>query len=213
MPVPLDVPSKAVTGDRTQKSPRTDVPPVVPIEPGTAFVGLQRSGDRSYNVKITVNTVEGARLSGSFSISNLAPSCPTLTTFWEAEVISSVQAFRTGKWGATEEIDLIHWRRLGPCFEANGFEAAFLGSEGEPPDFHQSPVIFMRLKEEFLIPDHRASCISGVSFQGFYYISFERRSRALSGVYFFPTSAAFQSFSLTPDDSLLRTGLPSYSFR
>ena len=54
----------------------------------------------------------------------------------------------------------------------------------------------MRWKELFLVPDHRVKSISGASFEGFYYICFDQRVGAVSGIYFHARSEKFQQLEL-----------------
>ena len=46
----------------------------------------------------------------------------------------------------------------------------------------------MRWKEYFLVPDHRITNISGASYDGFYYICFEKYVGKITGYYFHRTS-------------------------
>ena len=80
-------------------------------------------------------------------------------------------------WGSTEKIDLQHWARF-------------------PVPLSSETHLFMRWKEYFLVPDHRVKTITGASFEGFYYICFERRGGGVSGIYFHAKSEKFQQLEL-----------------
>ena len=108
---------------------------------------------------------------------------PTLTTYFESEIIGSKYTFQTKheKWGATEKTDMQHWDRF-PAWRP-------LANAARKPDFHyknctQRENMFMRWKEYFLVPDHRVREISGASFEGFYYICFNQVQGTISGIYF-----------------------------
>ena len=55
----------------------------------------------------------------------------------------------------------------------------------------------MRWKEYFLVPDHRVKSISGASFEGFYYISFDQCAGKVSGIYFHAKSEKYQQLELS----------------
>lgn len=108
---------------------------------------------------------------------------PTLTTYFEGEIIGSKYSFLTKHedWGSTDKVDLQHWAKF-QAFRPY----ARLAKKGP---FHiqnlgQRDNIFMRWKEHFLVPDHRVRTISGASFEGFYYICFNQLEGTVSGIYF-----------------------------
>jgi hypothetical protein len=181
--------------------------------PGTVFVGTQKSGGSKkgpYDVTIELHAVETETFSGYFTILSLTPANPRLVTFFQAEVVSSSEGFLTGKWGATFENDTKHWAKL-PGFTS---EHARAFKEGTDMDLRDSATIFFRLKEEFLVPDHKDRSISGISWSGFYYCALDREDGGqMRGIYFAGdrNTAAFQSFLLTLDKS--ERGSPSYAFR
>ena len=108
---------------------------------------------------------------------------PTLTTYFEGEIIGPKYTFQTRHpaWGATDKTDMQHWGRF-PAWRP-------LAKSAKKPDFHyknglQRENIFMRWKESFLVPDHRVREIIGASFEGFYYICFNQVQGTVSGIYF-----------------------------
>lgn len=116
-------------------------------------------------------------------MSGLAEDHPTLTTYFEGEIIGPKYTFQTkhDSWGATDKTDMQHWARF-PAWRP-------LAKQAKKPDFHykncaQRENIFMRWKEYFLVPDHRVREISGASFEGFYYICFNQVAGTVSGIYF-----------------------------
>ncbi|CAH8667146.1 unnamed protein product [Schistosoma rodhaini] len=46
---------------------------------------------------------------GFMKIENLTQEYPSLTTYFEGEIISRLHPFMTGKWDATMETDVLHW--------------------------------------------------------------------------------------------------------
>ncbi|EGE03220.1 vesicle-mediated transport protein Vid24 [Trichophyton equinum CBS 127.97] len=127
----------------------------------------------------------------------LTPDHPTLTTFFEGEIIGTKHTFQTRHedWGATEKTDMHHWSRF-PAWRP-------LSRLAKQPDFTfkdyaQRENIFMRWKEAFLVPDHRVKTISGASFEGFYYICFNQVQGTISGIYFHAKSEKHQQLELKP---------------
>ena len=108
---------------------------------------------------------------------------PTLTTYFEGEIIGSKYGFITqhSLWGANDKIDLSHWAKF-PAFRPYQKQARKGGHI--PGDMAGRECIFMRWKEHFLVPDHRVRTITGASFEGFYYICFNQIRGEISGIYF-----------------------------
>ena len=138
-----------------------------------------------YNVDVEIKHVDMAEssLCGYLRIQGLTEDHPTLTTFFEGEIIGTKHTFQTRheSWGATDKTDMQHWARF-PAWRP-------LAKQAKKPDFTykhfaQRENIFMRWKEYFLVPDHRVRTISGASFEGFYYICFNQCQGTISGIYF-----------------------------
>ena len=53
--------------------------------------------------------METAYLCGYLKIKGLTEEYPTLTTFFDGEIISEKHPFLTRKWDADEEVDRKHW--------------------------------------------------------------------------------------------------------
>lgn len=118
-------------------------------------------------------------------ISGLTPDNPTLTTFFDGEIIGSKYGFLTEHetWGANNRIDGTHWTKFGAF---RPFAKAMRKGKGNIyiQDPGQRETIFMRWKERFLVPDHRVKTITGASYEGFYYICFNQLNGDISGIYF-----------------------------
>jgi hypothetical protein len=155
------------------------------LKPGSRFAGTQQSDRQVYDVQVEIQHVDMAEsfLCGYLRIQGLTDDHPTLTTYFEGEIIGTKYTFQTrhAEWGSNEKVDMQHWGRF-PAWRP-------LAKQAKRPDFSyknfaQRENIFMRWKEYFLVPDHRVRTISGASFEGFYYICFNQVSGSISGIYF-----------------------------
>jgi glucose-induced degradation protein 4 len=155
------------------------------LKPNAKFVGTQQSDRQRYDVSVEINHVDMAEsfLCGYLRIQGLTDDHPTLTTYFEGEIIGTKYTFQTkhAEWGSNEKVDMAHWARF-PAWRP-------LSKQAKKPDFSyknyaQRENIFMRWKEYFLVPDHRVRTIMGASFEGFYYICFNQVTGSISGIYF-----------------------------
>ena len=187
------------------------------LRAGSKFRGTQQSDRQVYKVEVDIKHVdvsesficgylriEGRASKKSSSVASLTSTVfcpgltedhPTLTTYFEGEIIGPKYTFQTKheSWGATDKTDMQHWARF-PAWRP-------LAKQAKKPDFHyknsgQRENIFMRWKEYFLVPDHRVKEIHGASFEGFYYICFNQVMGTVSGVYFHAKSE--KSVSMVP---------------
>ncbi|MCJ1403752.1 hypothetical protein MMC11_006975 [Xylographa trunciseda] len=155
------------------------------LRAGSKFQGTQQSDLQIYKVEVDIKHVDmnESFLCGYLRIEGLTEDHPTLTTYFEGEIIGPKYTFQTkhDSWGATDKTDMQHWARF-PAWRP-------LAKQAKKPDFHykncaQRENIFMRWKEYFLVPDHRVREILGASFEGFYYICFNQVAGKVSGIYF-----------------------------
>uniref|UniRef100_A0A8C5QR70 Developmentally regulated GTP binding protein 2 n=1 Tax=Leptobrachium leishanense TaxID=445787 RepID=A0A8C5QR70_9ANUR len=171
-------------------------PPINTQQPGVAttllysgskFRGHQKSKGNSYDVEVVLQHVdmENAYLCGYLKIKGLTEEYPTLTTFFEGEIISKRHPFLTRKWDADEDVDRKHWGKFQAFYQyAKTFNSDDFGyDELKVGDF-----VFMRWKEQFLVPDHTIKDISGASFAGFYYICFQKSAASIEGYYYHRSS-------------------------
>ncbi|GAB1319147.1 Vacuolar import and degradation protein [Madurella fahalii] len=161
-------------------------PPSSYLRPGSRFEGIQQSERQRYDVEVEIKHVDlrESFLCGYLRIQGLTDDHPTLTTYFEGEIIGSKYGFITQhpSWGATEKIDLSHWAKF-TAFRPFAKQAR-KGGQILIGDVAQRENIFMRWKEHFLVPDHRVRTINGASFEGFYYICFNQVRGEVSGIYF-----------------------------
>ncbi|KAJ3369653.1 GID complex subunit 4, VID24 [Allomyces arbusculus] len=167
--------------------------PGLSLHPGAEFVGTQCSGQVNYRVEITLKDIdwEAGRLAGFLRIHELT-NTPMITTFWDGEILDGVRhSFVTNQWGANTQTDLDHWSRF------QGFDriAPSFNTANERYDYKSQRLVYMRWKERFLVPDHKAQ-IDGASFVGFYYICMDREKQHISGFYCHKNSEAFQQLEV-----------------
>ncbi|CAP71548.1 uncharacterized protein PODANS_6_950 [Podospora anserina S mat+] len=168
------------------------------LRPGSKFEGSQESERQRYDVEVEIKYVDMREsfLCGYLKIQGLTDDHPTLTTYFEGEIIGPKYGFITQHptWGATDKIDLSHWGKFAP-FRPYAKQAR-KGGQILVKDMAQRENIFMRWKEHFLVPDHRVRTINGASFEGFYYICFNQVKGEVSGIYFHSKSEKFQRLEL-----------------
>ncbi|XP_002738992.1 glucose-induced degradation protein 4 homolog [Saccoglossus kowalevskii] len=176
---------------------------------GSKFRGYQKSKGNCYDVEVELQHVDEASsfLCGYLKIKGLTEEFPTLTTFFDGEIISQKYPFLTRKWDADEEVDRKHWGKFLSFYQyAKTFNSdSFTYEELKNTDF-----VFMRWKEHFLVPDHTIKDINGASFAGFYYICFTKSTASIEGYYYHRSSEWFQSLNLT---HVLEHSVPIYEFR
>ncbi|KAK4146092.1 vacuolar import and degradation protein-domain-containing protein [Dichotomopilus funicola] len=180
--------------------------PSLYLHPGTRYVGTQTSERQRYDVEVEIKHVDMREsfMCGYLKIQGLSDDHPTLTTYFEGEMIGPKYGFITQHegWGATEKIDLSHWSKFTAfnpptsSSSGSGQSSRKIRLPSTMYDLDQRENIFMRWKEHFLVPDHRVRTISGASFEGFYYICFNQAIGEISGVYFHSKSEKFQRLEL-----------------
>ncbi|KAK4155003.1 glucose-induced degradation protein 4 [Chaetomidium leptoderma] len=177
--------------------------PSLYFQTGSRFLGTQQSERQRYDVDVEIKHVDMREsfLCGYLRIQGLTDDHPTLTTYFEGEIIGSKYGFITQHegWGATEKIDLSHWSKF-TAFRPY-LKQARKGGKTMIQDVDQRENIFMRWKEHFLVPDHRVRTINGASFEGFYYICFNQVRGEVSGIYFHSKSEKFQQLELKHFDT------------
>ncbi|XP_052328157.1 uncharacterized protein LOC118396884 isoform X3 [Oncorhynchus keta] len=163
---------------------------------GSKFRGHQKSKGNSYDVEVVLQhvTMEASYLCGYLKIKGLTEEYPTLTTFFAGEIISRKRPFLTRKWDADEDVDRKHWGKFQAFYQ---YAKTFNSDEFDYDELKNSDYIFMRWKEQFLVPDHTIKDISGASFAGFYYICFQKSTATIEGYYYHRSSEWYQSLNLT----------------
>lgn len=167
------------------------------LRSGSKFQGTQQSERQIYDVQVEIKHVDMKEsfLCGYLRIQGLTDDHPTLTTYFEGEIIGSKYSFLTQHedWGSTDKVDLQHWAKFSAF---RPYAAKAKKGDLYIANLAQKENIFMRWKEHFLVPDHRVRTISGASFEGFYYICFNQLEGAVHGIYFHAKSEKFQQLDL-----------------
>ncbi|CAA9958749.1 hypothetical protein P3342_003652 [Pyrenophora teres f. teres] len=167
------------------------------LRPGSRFVGTQTSDRQKYEVEVEIKNVDMREsfMCGFLRIKGLTEDHPSLTTYFEGEIIGSKYTFITQhpEWGSNEKVDRQHWARFPAYKPLSKYSSR---PELVTKDWMQKEHLFMRWKEYFLVPDHRVRTISGASFEGFYYICFNQVSGGIEGIYFHAKSEKFQKLEL-----------------
>ncbi|KAK9760950.1 hypothetical protein K7432_014526, partial [Basidiobolus ranarum] len=108
-------------------------------------------------------------LCGYLHLHDLAEKYPKITTFFDAEIIGPKYSFLTCKWDVDEMIDKQYWIKF-PAFKQY---SGLFNQDNFKYNLKNNDFIFMRWKEQFLVPDHRVHKVNGANFDGFYYICFQ----------------------------------------
>jgi hypothetical protein len=167
------------------------------LRPGSRFRGSQTSDRQQYEVEVELQHVDMREsfMCGYLRIQGLTEDHPSLTTYFEGEIIGNKYTFITQhpEWGSNEKVDRQHWARF-PAYKPLSKHSS--RPELVTKDWTQREHLFMRWKEYFLVPDHRVRTINGASFEGFYYISFSQITGTIEGIYFHAKSEKFQRLQL-----------------
>lgn len=203
------------------------------LRPNAKFVGEQLSGAARYDIKVELKTVDLMSLvvTGFFQISGLTDEHPLITTCFRGEIINNpLHRLRWGhdnvgkgcysfitnhnNWGSFPKNDMDHWRMLTGCGPAptTSEEELLQRLQAIHAGERDTQYVYMRWKEEFLLPDLRVKLLKGASFEGFYYIvlnigagargpssdtfSSDSIPGTINGLYFHALSDKFQSLSL-----------------
>ena len=94
------------------------------LRSGLVFQGMQQSGRSQYQVKVKFHYVDlpTSFLCGFLRIQGLSLDNPSLTTYFEAEIVGPHYSFLTRhpEWGATERTDLDHWTKFPALKQSRG---------------------------------------------------------------------------------------------
>jgi len=163
---------------------------------GSCFKGHQKSKGNQYDVEVILQHVdlENSFLCGYLKIKGLTNEYPTLTTYFDGEIISKKHPFLTRKWEADEDVDKKHWSQFRSFHQ---YQKSFNSDNFDYDALNETDFVFMRWKEHFLVPDHTIKDINGASFAGFYYICFQKSTSCVEGYYYHRHSEWYQSLTLT----------------
>jgi glucose-induced degradation protein 4 len=103
-------------------------------------------------VKFHYVDLHSSFLCGFLRIQGLSLDNPSLTTYFEAEIIGPHYSFQTKRpeWGATERVDLDHWTKFGPLKPPRQGKSIKNGWDKAYKKPLEKEVVFMRWKELYL---------------------------------------------------------------
>ncbi|CAI5758164.1 unnamed protein product [Candida verbasci] len=181
------------------------------LQPNSKFKGQQKSGDKIFQIKVEFKTVDlsNSLCTGFLQIYGLTDEFSEIITYFKGEIINNPlnnsanvnYSFITENknWGSFPKNDYEHWKKLTND-ESNLLSdlqlIEKLNKIKENQDDGSGHFIYMRWKEEFLLPDSRIKQISNASFEGFYYIVLNVLNGEISGLYYHHSSEKFQSLNL-----------------
>lgn len=171
------------------------------LHSGAVFSGIQRSNNKQYDVMVNIIHValQDSFVGGYLNIRGLTAEYPSLTTYFEAEIIGSKYEFITKKWDTDPDIDLRHWEMFS---QFNYHKDAFVSGKPSRISPVESEYIFMRWKEQFLVPDHHITSINGASYDGFYYVCLDLSTQEIRGYYYYRCAKEwFEELVLKYDDN------------
>lgn len=205
-PDPKSPPPLAQRGDYFANAPQLSSPKLWLhyLAPQAQYVGAQVLGKISYHILVEIKTVDliNSTVLGFLLIRGLITDQDMVTCF-TGEIINNPWARAGGQplqqysfvaenpqWGLFFANDMEHWKHLIP--EVAGGSDADVAERLQhlfAGDGYGSDVVFMRWKEQFLVPDLRLKLIAGALFDGFYYVSLSlggdgRPPGTITGMYF-----------------------------
>lgn len=197
------------------------------LRPRMEFSGYQISGYKKYQIEVCLKTVDlpvggcstlTPHMSGFLTIRGLTNQHPEITTYFEAFAVTHRDlGFLSSSWAdgptrssyrADDQTDLEHWLNFP------AFKQLFLASDAEDGsrptvndviegncrfgDYLEQRYIFMRWKEQFLVPDAMIDGVAGASYDGFYYIVHDQVTGNIQGFYYHQDAEKFQQLELVP---------------
>ena len=139
------------------------------LYPGAKFKGEQKSKTQRYQVDVQIDYVnwEQSYICGVLNIIGLTDHDPQIKTFFNGEIIGPDFSFLTRKWEADYKRDLEHWRyvcilngiihifNFSKFKQFEKYKHIFNNDDFDHSCLLDSPVVFMRWKEQFTLPNHR----------------------------------------------------------
>ncbi|EMG45474.1 Gid4 Glucose-induced degradation protein 4 [Candida maltosa Xu316] len=212
------------------------------LQPNSQFIGEQQSGKSCFHIKVEFKTVDlfNSLVTGFLQINGLTDANSEITTYFKGEIInnplntfnwknsngdkhtyqeeaSQNYSFITEnkQWGSFAKNDFEHWKKLTQSTTFLSDDKLIKRLEKVQNGEEDDQYVYMRWKEEFLLPDSRIKQITGASFEGFYYIVLNvggsRKPSpnsndalspgGISGLYYHRSSEKFQSLSLRHVDN------------
>lgn len=190
------------------------------LQVNSQFVGEQHSNLAKYKINVKFKSIDliSSQLTGFLQIIGLAENLQIMTTCFKGEIINNPLNFldsseldsvpinkysfiaENSSWGSSPANDLEHWKHLTGLKDLSDEEFLVKLQKIQLGEVDRN-LIYMRWKEQFLLPDSRKKSISGTSFEGFYYIVLsigenDIPSGCINGLYYYKISEKFQSLNL-----------------
>lgn len=142
------------------------------IENGAKYTGEQSTSYGSFKIDMKVNLfdIDEAFLSGEFCIHDLTPYHSILNTYFEGRLIGTHYPFGEGKNDAKQWIKFNKWNEK------------FLVDQSAY-DIYGSNYLYIKIKEQFLLPDPKVTRIKGASIEGSYYCCYYKNLDCFAGFY------------------------------
>ncbi|KAM0673778.1 GID complex subunit 4 [Gurleya vavrai] len=121
-------------------------------------------------MKVNLFDLEQSFLSGTFRIHNLTPFHSILNTYFEGKLIGMQHSFTENR----EDPD--NWRR----FKKWNSEYA---TGNATYDINESRHLYIKIKEQFLLPDPKITSVQGASIEGCYYCCYYKSLDCFAGFY------------------------------
>ncbi|KAJ2207055.1 hypothetical protein IW145_001732, partial [Coemansia sp. RSA 521] len=189
------------------------------LRPGMRFSGIQRVTSQTreparansfmhlgspppeqWDVGVEIQTVDmqHGKVTGLMKAINV-PNLPhTVVTCWGGEIVDFVNYMPlTDKWRATSSDDSRHWSMFTDVQSHPETWPAPLRGKRMPQVLEDC--IFMRWKEMSFVNVRARE--TGLTIEGFYYVCMNRKTGAIDGVYFDPSTQPFQRLTLGVENS------------
>lgn len=142
------------------------------IENGAKYTGEQSTTYGSFKIDMKINTfcLDTAFLTGEFCIHDLTPYHSLLNTYFEGHLIGTHYSFLESK------NDLDHWIKFSK------FDERYITNTGLY-DIYRSDHLYIKIKEQFLLPDPKITRIKGASIEGSYYCCYYKNLDCFAGFY------------------------------
>lgn len=142
---------------------------------GSRYEGEQKTHTGPFKIDMKVDVFDMSQffMCGTFKIFNLTKRYDTIHTYFECEIVDSEKKFQE-----TEEMS--HWATFSE------WRDDFI----EKYDPASENLLFMRIKELFLLPDPNIKHIPGASIDGYYYCIYNKQDDSFKGFYYYESCRA-----------------------
>ncbi|KAM0688298.1 GID complex subunit 4 [Conglomerata obtusa] len=142
------------------------------IENGAYYSGEQSTNSGSFKIDMKINffDLDQAFLSGTFKIHDLTPYHSILNTYFEGKLIGTHNSFTENDNDPDQWVKFTKWSR------------SFINSK-QNYDINKSKYLYIKIKEQFLLPDPKVTSVQGASIEGCYYCCYYKSLDCFAGFY------------------------------